>query len=139
MFSPICVLACRFSQNFFVVNKDFRLVFYVMAPLISSNGHRVGTLCIMGQQPRKFDATRGAILANLSELLVSCCAHYLLGMLLWCACTVSCAVRAGAESGTAPRMPGLVMWLSWCLFTSTMSSANLLTGCRVLLCAGASN
>jgi hypothetical protein len=24
----------------------------------------------MGQQPRKFDATRGAILANLSELLV---------------------------------------------------------------------
>lgn len=26
--------------------------------------------CIMGQQPRKFDATRGAILANLSELLV---------------------------------------------------------------------
>jgi hypothetical protein len=42
----------------------------VMAPLISSNGHRVGTLCIMGQQPRKFDATRGAILANLSELLV---------------------------------------------------------------------
>lgn len=42
-----------------------------MAPLISSNGHRVGTLCIMGQEPRKFDATRGAILANLSELLVS--------------------------------------------------------------------
>ena len=62
---------CRFSQNFFVVNEDFRLVFYVMAPLISSNGHRVGTLCIMGQQPRKFDATRGAILANLSEMLVS--------------------------------------------------------------------
>ncbi len=49
----------------------YRLVFYVMAPLISSNGHRVGTLCIMGQEPRKFDATRGAILANLSELLVS--------------------------------------------------------------------
>ena len=45
-----------------------------MAPLISSNGHRVGTLCIMGQEPRKFDATRGAILANLSELLVSCMA-----------------------------------------------------------------
>lgn len=65
----------RFSQNFFVVNEDFRLVFYVMAPLISSNGHRVGTLCIMGQQPRKFDATRGAILANLSELLVSTLSH----------------------------------------------------------------
>ncbi|WIA38325.1 hypothetical protein OEZ86_001662 [Tetradesmus obliquus] len=60
----------RFSENFFVVNENFRLVFYVMAPLISSNGHRIGTLCIMGQQPRKFDATRGAILANLSELLV---------------------------------------------------------------------
>ncbi|KAF6259049.1 kinase-like domain-containing protein [Scenedesmus sp. NREL 46B-D3] len=60
----------RFSENFFVVSENFRLVFYVMAPLISSNGHRIGTLCIMGQQPRKFDATRGAILANLSELLV---------------------------------------------------------------------
>lgn len=67
---PACDSLCRFSQNLFVVHKDFRLVFYVMAPLISSNGHRVGTLCIMGQQPRKFDATRGAILANLSELLV---------------------------------------------------------------------
>eukprot|EP00878_Enallax_costatus_P000875 GHUV01001002.1.p1 GENE.GHUV01001002.1~~GHUV01001002.1.p1 ORF type:complete len:587 (+),score=149.39 GHUV01001002.1:244-2004(+) len=60
----------RFSENFFVVSESFKLVFYVMAPLISSNGHRIGTLCIMGQEPRKFDATRGAILANLSELLV---------------------------------------------------------------------
>eukprot|EP00775_Hariotina_reticulata_P004061 gene4061-4308_t len=60
----------RFSENYFVVSESFRLVFYVMAPLISSNGHRVGTLCIMGQKPRTFDATRGAILANLSELLV---------------------------------------------------------------------
>jgi hypothetical protein len=35
---------CRFSKNFFVVSENFRLVFYVMAPLISSNGHRIGTL-----------------------------------------------------------------------------------------------
>jgi hypothetical protein len=34
----------RFSENFFVVSENFRLVFYVMAPLISSNGHRIGTL-----------------------------------------------------------------------------------------------
>jgi hypothetical protein len=42
----LCVLVWlrRFSENFFVVNESFRLVFYVMAPLISSNGHRIGTL-----------------------------------------------------------------------------------------------
>ncbi len=34
----------RLSQNFFVVEPAFSLVFYVAAPLISSNGHRLGTL-----------------------------------------------------------------------------------------------
>eukprot|EP00879_Flechtneria_rotunda_P027435 GHRR01029390.1.p1 GENE.GHRR01029390.1~~GHRR01029390.1.p1 ORF type:complete len:137 (+),score=20.12 GHRR01029390.1:26-412(+) len=34
----------RFSENFFVVSETFKLVFYVMAPLISANGHRIGTL-----------------------------------------------------------------------------------------------
>jgi hypothetical protein len=34
----------RFSANFFVVDPAFSLKFYVAAPLISSNGHRLGTL-----------------------------------------------------------------------------------------------
>jgi GAF domain-containing protein len=60
----------RFSQNYFVIEEQFHLVFYVAAPLITSDGHRLGTLCIMGQQPRKFDATRAQLLANMAELLV---------------------------------------------------------------------
>lgn len=34
----------RFSANFFVCDPNFSLKFYVAAPLISSNGHRLGTL-----------------------------------------------------------------------------------------------
>jgi hypothetical protein len=34
----------RFSANFFVTDPAFCLKFYVAAPLISSNGHRLGTL-----------------------------------------------------------------------------------------------
>lgn len=34
----------RFSANFFVCDPAFNLKFYVAAPLISSNGHRLGTL-----------------------------------------------------------------------------------------------
>jgi hypothetical protein len=34
----------RFSANFFVVDPAFHLKFYVAAPLISANGHRLGTL-----------------------------------------------------------------------------------------------
>ena len=34
----------RFSENFFVVDPAFHLVFYAAAPLVSSNGHRLGTL-----------------------------------------------------------------------------------------------
>ncbi|WIA42087.1 hypothetical protein OEZ86_009363 [Tetradesmus obliquus] len=60
----------RFSENFFVCDPTFSLKFYVAAPLVSANGHRLGTLCIMGQQPRSFDAQRGQMLANLAEMLV---------------------------------------------------------------------
>lgn len=34
----------RFSENFFVLEPQFRLKFYVAAPLITANGHRLGTL-----------------------------------------------------------------------------------------------
>ncbi|KAF6263741.1 hypothetical protein COO60DRAFT_1292858, partial [Scenedesmus sp. NREL 46B-D3] len=60
----------RFSENFFVCDPNFNLKFYVAAPLVTSNGHRLGTLCVMGQQPGKFDAQRGQLLANLAEMLV---------------------------------------------------------------------
>ena len=40
----LCCLPCRFSANFFVTDPTFNLQFYAAAPLIASNGHRLGTL-----------------------------------------------------------------------------------------------
>eukprot|EP00879_Flechtneria_rotunda_P004002 GHRR01004243.1.p1 GENE.GHRR01004243.1~~GHRR01004243.1.p1 ORF type:complete len:773 (+),score=221.32 GHRR01004243.1:1592-3910(+) len=60
----------RFNNNYFVCEPQFHLKFYVAAPLISSNNHRLGTLCVMGTEPRKFDALRGQLLANMAEMLV---------------------------------------------------------------------
>lgn len=34
----------RFSENYFLVDDTYHLVFYVAAPLVASNGHRLGTL-----------------------------------------------------------------------------------------------
>jgi hypothetical protein len=36
----------RFCQNYFVTDPAFHLVFYVAAPLVASNGHRLGTLWV---------------------------------------------------------------------------------------------
>ncbi|GBF95008.1 hypothetical protein Rsub_07509 [Raphidocelis subcapitata] len=59
----------RFAANYFCVDPEFHLKFYVAAPLVSTDGHRLGTLCIMGQRARKFDATRAQVLANLAEMM----------------------------------------------------------------------
>lgn len=60
----------RFSRNFFVTSQDFQLRFYVGCPLVAADGHRLGTLCIVGREPRSFDTTRGTVLANLAEMAV---------------------------------------------------------------------
>lgn len=60
----------RFAANYFVTDPQFHLKFYVAAPLVSADGHRLGTLCVMGNQARRFDATRAQVLANLAEMMV---------------------------------------------------------------------
>mmetsp|Transcript_31353 Transcript_31353/g.79990 ORF Transcript_31353/g.79990 Transcript_31353/m.79990 type:complete len:891 (-) Transcript_31353:88-2760(-) len=44
--------------------------FYCGAPLIASNGHRLGTLCFADVRPRKIDAAACVMVNNLSELVV---------------------------------------------------------------------
>eukprot|EP00884_Botryococcus_braunii_P002480 jgi/Botrbrau1/12232/Bobra.0361s0002.1 len=44
--------------------------FYVEAPLVTSSGVRLGTLCIGAPEPRKFDDQRGMVLANMAEFVV---------------------------------------------------------------------
>ncbi|GFH20009.1 protein kinase domain-containing protein [Haematococcus lacustris] len=40
------------------------------APLVASNGHRLGSLCIMDTQPREMEAGQAMILGNLAEMVV---------------------------------------------------------------------
>ncbi len=59
----------RFADNP-LVNGPPNVVFYAGAPLAMPNGYVVGTLCLIGQQPRNLDATEIAILSSLRDLLV---------------------------------------------------------------------
>jgi GAF domain-containing protein len=43
--------------------------FYCGSPLVSSSGHRLGTLCFADSSPRVFDAASMQILVNLSEIV----------------------------------------------------------------------
>jgi GAF domain-containing protein len=57
----------RFCQS--PVAKKYGVRFYVGAPLVSSNGHRLGTLCFADSQPRVFDDTSMKLLCNFGELV----------------------------------------------------------------------
>ena len=52
------------------VTKPPHIRFYCGAPLIASNGHRLGTLCFTDVKPRAWDAGSCMIMNNLSELVV---------------------------------------------------------------------
>mmetsp|Transcript_19044 Transcript_19044/g.32598 ORF Transcript_19044/g.32598 Transcript_19044/m.32598 type:complete len:905 (+) Transcript_19044:39-2753(+) len=59
----------RFSNNYKVcVSPGVR--FYCGAPLVASNGHRLGTLCFADVKPRKFDMASCLLMNNFSELVV---------------------------------------------------------------------
>eukprot|EP00798_Chlamydomonas_sp_ICE-L_P002176 gene2176-12166_t len=59
----------RFRDNL-KVTKSPNLRFYCGAPLIASNGHRLGTLCFVDTKPRVMDAASCMIMNNFSELVV---------------------------------------------------------------------
>ena len=46
------------------------IVFYAAAPLVTSLGHRLGSLCVIDYQPREFDAECCNMLANFAEIVV---------------------------------------------------------------------
>ncbi|BDA44668.1 probable megakaryocyte-associated tyrosine-protein kinase at C-terminar half [Coccomyxa sp. Obi] len=56
----------RFQQS--KVVKSGLVRFYMGAPLVASNGHRVGMFCVFDNKPRKVDATSAQILSNIAEL-----------------------------------------------------------------------
>lgn len=62
-------LRCRFSDNAFILEEP-KLKFYLAAPLVTTNGHRLGTLCVVGQKARRFTAEQANMLAGMAELVV---------------------------------------------------------------------
>jgi len=66
---------CRYSENYFVTTPGYKLRFYAAAPLIAANGHRVGTLWVLGGG--------GAVLYTVSALthIADALCHLLMCML----------------------------------------------------------
>jgi hypothetical protein len=60
---------CRF-QSSKLVRGNAGIRFYIGAPLIASNGHRLGMMCVYDTKPRKVDANIAQIVCNLAELAV---------------------------------------------------------------------
>ena len=44
--------------------------FYAGAPLVTSNGMRLGSLCVIDVKPRNLDAEQLMVLANFAEVVV---------------------------------------------------------------------
>lgn len=52
-----------------LVCGDFGLQFYAASPLSTSEGHRLGTLCIIDREPRVFSPKQADILAILARIV----------------------------------------------------------------------
>ncbi|KAL3143838.1 hypothetical protein ABBQ32_003662 [Trebouxia sp. C0010 RCD-2024] len=59
----------RFQQNPLVLNDPF-IRFYAGAPLVTTQGHRLGSLCIIDRKQRTFDAESCRLLCNFAEVVV---------------------------------------------------------------------
>ena len=60
----------RFAENPFVIGAPF-IRFYAGVQLRSPEGHAIGTLCAMHDQPKKFDTTQVDILVDLAKTVTS--------------------------------------------------------------------
>eukprot|EP00884_Botryococcus_braunii_P000626 jgi/Botrbrau1/10564/Bobra.0343s0012.1 len=58
------------SKDLPYVTHDPQLRFYASAPLVASNGDRLGTMCVVDLQPRTLTQEQFAMLANFAECMV---------------------------------------------------------------------
>ncbi|HEX8454955.1 MAG TPA: PAS domain S-box protein [Longimicrobium sp.] len=63
---PDATLDARFADNPFVTGEP-RIRFYAGAPLITPDGHELGTLCVLDQRPRQITDEQRAALGTLSR------------------------------------------------------------------------
>ncbi|KAK9915712.1 hypothetical protein WJX75_003037 [Coccomyxa subellipsoidea] len=59
----------RFMENPLVTGAP-HIRFYAGAPLVTSNGMRLGSLCVIDKEPRHLDAEQLMVLANFAEVVV---------------------------------------------------------------------
>ena len=59
----------RFADNPLVVGEP-KIRFYAGAPLVSSNGARLGSLCVIDTVPRSIDAEQCNVLVNFAEVVM---------------------------------------------------------------------
>ncbi len=59
----------RFKDNPLVTGPPL-IRFYAGAPLVTSNGMRLGSLCVIDVKPRSLDAEQLMVLANFAEVVV---------------------------------------------------------------------
>ena len=59
----------RFMDNPLVLNEP-TIRFYAGAPLVCTNGMRLGSLCIIDRVPRQLDAEQLNVLANFAGVVV---------------------------------------------------------------------
>ncbi len=52
-----------------MLNEPF-IRFYAGAPLITSSGHRLGSLCVIDRKPRELEAQSCNVLINFAEIVV---------------------------------------------------------------------
>lgn len=50
--------------------KEPFIRFYAGAPLVTSSGHRLGSLCIIDRKPRELEADSCNVLINFAEIVV---------------------------------------------------------------------
>lgn len=53
-----------------LVTGEMHIRFYAGCPLITTDGYKVGTLCVIDQQPRDFTDADGVVLASLAALVI---------------------------------------------------------------------
>lgn len=64
-----CTKDARFSHNPYVMGPP-ELRYYAGCPLVTSMGHRIGTLCLCDFKPRRFPASAYNVMCNLAEIIV---------------------------------------------------------------------
>jgi PAS domain S-box-containing protein len=69
LFVPDAKLDQRFFDNP-IVTGDPQIRSYAGAPLVTSSGHSIGTLCVIDQVPRQLTASESAKLKTLADLVI---------------------------------------------------------------------